>query len=81
MLRRALASGKSPILVNKFGPLEAKGSGLANEMLAIMAAETPLLTMVSINRLEAWLNLTGGLCELLPPTPEAVWRWWVRQST
>ncbi|OIR02017.1 molybdenum cofactor guanylyltransferase [mine drainage metagenome] len=75
-LRRAVARGQRPVLVNKFGPLEADGEGLADDMMAVMAEGLPLLTTVSITRLEAWMAFCGGLCTLLPPRPAAVWRWW-----
>ncbi|NNM57633.1 MAG: DUF2478 domain-containing protein [Acidocella sp.] len=78
VLRRAIAGRSSLILVNKFGPLEAEGGGLADEMLQAMAAELPLLTTVSVNRLESWLRFTGGMCELLPPDPAALSAWWER---
>ncbi len=78
VLRRAVAGCSSLILVNKFGPLEAEGGGLADEMLQAMAAEQPLLTTVSVNRLESWLRFTGGMCELLPPDPAALSAWWER---
>jgi molybdopterin-guanine dinucleotide biosynthesis protein A len=78
VLRRAIASGDALLLVNKFGPLEAEGGGLADEMLQAMATEQPLLTTVSVNRLESWLRFTGGMCELLPPDPAALSAWWER---
>lgn len=78
VLRRAIARRSTLILVNKFGPLEAEGGGLADEMLQAMAAELPLLTTVSVNRLESWLRFTGGMCELLPPEPAALSAWWER---
>jgi molybdopterin-guanine dinucleotide biosynthesis protein A len=78
VLRRAIARPGALILVNKFGPLEAEGGGLADEMLQAMAGALPLLTTVSVNRLDAWLRFTGGMCELLPPDPAALAAWWER---
>ncbi len=75
-LRRALRLRQRPVLVNKFGPLEADGEGLADDMMAVMAEGLPLLTTVSITRLDAWLAFCGGQCALLPPRPAALWRWW-----
>jgi molybdopterin-guanine dinucleotide biosynthesis protein A len=64
------------VIVNKFGHLEAEGAGLADEMMAAMAEDVPLLTTVSSTRVEAWLAFCGGLCDLIPPEPSALWRWW-----
>jgi len=79
-LRRAIEQRREPILVNKFGALEAEGGGLIDEMLNGMAEGLPLLTTVSTERLAAWLACCGGLCELLPADPDALWSWWERQS-
>lgn len=76
VLRRAVAQRLAPVLVNKFGPLEADGLGLADEMLAVMAEGLPLLTTVSEDRLEAWLRFCGGYCELLSDDPASLRRWW-----
>lgn len=78
VLRRAVAGRRFPILINKFGSMEAEGEGLADEMIAVMAEELPLLTTVSLKRLDAWLNFCGGFCELLPPDPAALLGWWER---
>ena len=78
VLRRAIGRESALIVVNKFGTLEAEGGGLADEMLQAMAAGLPVLTSVSVNRVEAWLRFTGGMCELLPPEPAALWAWWER---
>lgn len=63
------------VIVNKFGPLEADGCGLADEMMAAMANDLALLTTVSTDRLNAWLSFCGGLCQLLPPDQAALRRW------
>ncbi|WP_297366533.1 molybdenum cofactor guanylyltransferase MobA [Acidocella sp.] len=75
-LRRARDGGLAPVLVNKFGPLEAEGLGLADDMLALMADGAALLTTVTESRLAAWLRFCGGACTLLAPEPAALEQWW-----
>ncbi len=75
-LRRALERRLAPVFVNKFGPMEADGLGLADEMLAVMAEGLPLLTTVSQTRLEAWLAFCGGQCTLLDDDFASLVRWW-----
>ena len=64
------------MFVNKFGPMEADGLGLADEMLAVMAEGLPFLTTVSQTRLEAWLAFCGGQCTLLDDDFASLVRWW-----
>lgn len=78
ILRRALDRRRAPVIVNKFGPLEADRHGLLDEMMAIAAAGLPLLTTLAAERVPAWLAVTGGWCELLPPEPAALDAWWDR---
>lgn len=72
VLRRALEQGADLVLANRFGTLEATGSGLASEMLALMAESIPLLTVVNRRYLEAWRDFTGGAGVELPPRMEAL---------
>lgn len=76
VVRRAIRRGDDLIVINKFGPLEADRSGLAAEMMEAMAEGLPLLTTVTLDRIESWLAFTGGWCELLPAERAALWRWW-----
>lgn len=75
VVRRAVARGDDLVVVNKFGPLEAERSGLADEMMAAMAGGQRLLTTVTLDRVAAWLAFTGGLCTLLPADPAVVRAW------
>jgi len=76
VLRAALAVGVDLLVVSKFSHLEAQGRGLAQEMLAAMAADIPVLTLVPESHALDWLTVTGGRGQLLEPTLEACWRWW-----
>lgn len=78
VLRAALAEQPELVVVNRFGGLEAEGSGFADEMLALVTEGVPVLTMVSARRLAAWQRFSGG-APLLPAEPGAV-RAWVDQA-
>ncbi len=75
VLRRALAEGADLAIANRFGKLEATGQGLADEMLALMAARIPLVTAVNVRYLEAWRAFTGHAGVELPPSAEALEAW------
>lgn len=75
VLRRVLAEGADLAIANRFGTLESTGGGLAGEMLALMAAPIPLLTVVKPPYLDAWRAFTGGLAAELPPRPDALEAW------
>ncbi|MGB3872188.1 MAG: DUF2478 domain-containing protein [Stenotrophomonas sp.] len=75
VLRRALEEGADLVLANRFGTLEASGSGLAAEMLALMAESVPLLTVVNLRYLEAWRAFTGGAGVELSPHMDALQDW------
>ena len=75
VVRGAVERKLDLVVVNKFGQLEADGGGLADEMMLAMAEDVPLLTTVSVDRLESWLRYCGGHCQLLPPDQAALRRW------
>lgn len=74
-LRRALTEGADLVIANRFGELEAGGSGLASEMLALMADGIPLLTVVGNRYLENWRRFTGNAADELPAHVEALANW------
>jgi hypothetical protein len=74
VLRRALGESPELVLCNRFGGLEAEGEGLRAELLDLMSAGVPLLTIVSGRYRDAWEAFTGG-APLLPATEEAVRAW------
>lgn len=75
-MRRALDSRADVVFVNKFSKSECEGQGLASEMLAAVAAGIPVLTAVPGVLIGQWVAFTGGRTDLLPPTLDALWRWW-----
>lgn len=75
VLRRSLAEGADLVIANRFGEREAGGSGFATEMLALMSADIPLLTVVGERYLEDWRRFTGNTAKELAPQREALETW------
>ena len=75
VLRRCLTEGADLVIANRFGELEAGGGGFAAEMLALMAKEVPLLTVVADKYLDDWRRFTGGSAAELPARREALEIW------
>lgn len=74
VLRRAADDAPDLVVCNRFAGLEAGGAGFHAELLALMAADIPLLTAVGSRYAEAWRAFTGG-APLLPARAEAVDAW------
>lgn len=74
VLRDALAQAPELVISNRFGGLEAEGGGFADEMLALMAAGIPLLTVVGSQYRDAWRAYSGG-APLLPADAAAATAW------
>jgi len=75
-LRQAIAAKADLVVVNKFSHLEAEGRGFHAEILSALAERLPLLTAVHPDTVDAWQTFTGGRGLILPPSEEALWRWW-----
>lgn len=62
VLRRALDEQPPPdlVVINRFGGLEAEGEGLADELMALLAAGVPVLTAVADKHAQAWARFSGG---------------------
>lgn len=76
ILRHARVTDTDLIVINKFGPLESRGEGLAEEIRAIMAQGIPLITTVESPSLGLWRDFTGGLAGEIPPNCGGLMRWW-----
>ena len=77
VLRRALEESPELVVSNRFGGLEAEGSGFRAELLELLVRDVPLLTVVARRHLDAWLMFTGG-AEVLPAQEQAVGDWLAR---
>lgn len=60
VLRRALDERPDLVVCNRFGRLESEGGGFRAELLALVAAGIPVLTVVSPPYVDAWQSCTGG---------------------
>lgn len=80
VLRRALAERDDLDLVicNRFGVLGSQGGGFVAELLELMAAGVPVLTVVSSRHLDAWERITGGATLLA--AEEGAIRAWIAAS-
>jgi molybdate transport system ATP-binding protein len=77
---RAVAAEVELVIVNKFSKQEAAGRGLRAEIAAAVAAGLPLLTAVSDNCYDAWVNFTGGFGTTLLCERRIVEDWWEEMS-
>ncbi|MDJ0929240.1 MAG: DUF2478 domain-containing protein [Gammaproteobacteria bacterium] len=75
-LRRTLVDQPDLVIVEKFGEQEQTGAGLADDILAVIAAGLPTLVLVPEEALESWRELTGGVIAELPCETAALRRWW-----
>lgn len=60
VLRRVRDAGADLAIANRFGTLEAEGKGLTAEIIDLLAAGIPLLTVVKDRHLAAWRSFSGG---------------------
>lgn len=75
VLRDALHDKADVIVVNRFGSLEASGQGLSTEMLALMSAGIPLVTVVEERFVDAWRLFTGSASIELAPRAGLLRAW------
>lgn len=74
IFRTAMVEAPDLVVCNRFGDLEASGTGFRAELLEILAQGLPLLTTVAERNIEAWQAFTGGAI-VLPPDEAAVHAW------
>lgn len=77
VLRHALDEPAEVVVVNRFGKLESVGQGFADEVLSLVAAGIPVLTMVHANQAEAWATFSGDQA-LLAPEAGAINDWFAQ---
>jgi hypothetical protein len=75
VLRDALGRNPDLVISNRFGSLEAENGGFAAELLALLAAGIPVLTVVSARHLDAWHRFVG-VAPMLANDP-AAWTAWL----
>ncbi|MFT7773727.1 DUF2478 domain-containing protein [Roseateles sp.] len=74
VLRDAALQAPDLVVCNRFGGLEAEGAGFTQELLTLMAAGIPLLTVVAPQHLAAWEHFSGGTA-MLPADIHAIEDW------
>ena len=75
-LRRALINRPDLVVAEKFGEQEQSGSGLADDILGVIAEGLPVLVLVPEPALACWRELTGGETAEVPCEADALRRWW-----
>lgn len=75
VLRRAADTPAALAVSNRFGKLESLGEGFADELMALLSAGVPVLTVVSAQHREAWDAFTGG-APVLAAEAADVQAWW-----
>ncbi|BAE51752.1 hypothetical protein amb2948 [Paramagnetospirillum magneticum AMB-1] len=78
VLRHALAAPLDLLVVNKFGKLEAEGSGFLAEIMAAAARGVPVLTSVHHRHADRWADFTGEFGTAIAPDLRAIALWWRR---
>ena len=75
-LRRALGHPVELVIVNKFGRMEAEGSGLIDEIGAVVEAGLPLVIGLPQRFTDAWSSYSGGMATTLACSRDALDAWW-----
>lgn len=75
VLRDAIDQRPDLVICNRFGSLEAESGGFAAELLALLAEDIPVLTVVATRHLQAWQRFSGD-APLLANDPRA-WAEWL----
>lgn len=75
VLQKALLEQPDLVLINRFGSMEANGRGFASDILNLLVAEIPVLTVVSEQYQQQWQEFTGNAGQLLPLDSEVIFQW------
>jgi len=63
------------VVCNRYGALEAENGGFVAELLALMAQDLPLLTVVAPKHRDAWQRFVGGRGTWLSADPPSWVQW------
>ena len=75
-VQQDIAAGCDPVLLSKFGKLEAVNSGLVGAFIAAIEAQIPVLTSVPPAFEAAWAKVAGPSFVTLPADPAKIEAWW-----
>ncbi|SFJ38459.1 DUF2478 domain-containing protein [Celeribacter neptunius] len=76
---QALEQGAELVLINKFGKQELEGRGFRLLIGTALSEDVPVLLGVNPKNLDGFLEFAGEMAEALPPKPEALFDWCLRQ--
>jgi hypothetical protein len=71
-----IESGADLVIINRFGKLEAEGSGLIDEIRRALGFDIPVLVAVPEFRFAEWLSFCGGMGVKLPCRKSSLQGWW-----
>jgi hypothetical protein len=64
------------LIINRFGRLEAEGTGLIDEIARALSFDIPVLVAVPEFRFSEWLSFCGGMGVKLPCRKGSLQGWW-----
>jgi hypothetical protein len=67
-----IESGADLLIINRFGKLEAEGTGLIDEIARALGADIPVLVAVPRFRFSLWLSFCSGMGVKLPSRKESL---------
>jgi hypothetical protein len=71
-----IESGADLVIINRFGKLEAEGTGLVDEIARAISFDIPVLVAVPEFRFAKWLSYCGGMGVKLPCRSGSLQSWW-----
>jgi nucleoside-triphosphatase THEP1 len=71
-----IESGADLVIINRFGKLEAAGTGLVDEIARALSVDIPVVVAVPEFRFSEWLSFCRGMGVKLPCRNGSLQSWW-----
>jgi hypothetical protein len=71
-----IESGADLVIINRFGKLEAAGTGLVDEIARALSVDIPVVVAVPEFRFPEWLSFCSGMGVKLPCRNGSLQSWW-----
>jgi nucleoside-triphosphatase THEP1 len=71
-----IPTGADLVIINRFGKLEAEGTGLVDEIARALSFDIPVLVAVPEFRFSEWLSFCRGMGVKLPCRDGSLQSWW-----
>jgi hypothetical protein len=71
-----IPTGADLVIINRFGKLEAEGTGLVDEIARALSFDIPVLVAVPEFRFAEWLSFCKGMGVKLPCRDGSLQGWW-----